>query len=88
MKNAKIMSDSILELAQYHEVGYAAIGRSFDKACILLRADVSFEEFYEKINIREIDDFEFMYDADKDSWADADTMTEYFVDTFGELMKK
>lgn len=89
MDTAKIMRDSVYALAQYHECGSKAIENSFEIACVLFNDDnENFEKFYDKINIREINRFDFMYNTDTENWADDAQMMEYFIYTFGDLLKK
>lgn len=71
----------IHELAQYHSEGTLAIDSAYDMYVDNWGA-MSYDEFHERIDIREIDDFGFMYDAEKDVWASNEEMAEYYDRTF------
>lgn len=86
MKINKTMSDSIKSLAQYHSIGSEAIQEAFIVAKDILRKDATFGEFYEKINIREINNINFLYSTDKEEWASDEIMIEYFTRTFAGIL--
>lgn len=70
------------ELANYHAHGTWAIDEAYDIYCNAW-GQLSYDEFHDKIDIREIDQIWFMYDVETETWSSDEEMIKYYDRVFG-----
>ena len=85
MANAKTTSSAresailkaVQSIASYNDSGIQALRNAYDILDEYLPKELTFDQFSESIDRREVNDFEFMYDSESDTWADDRTMIEW-----------